>query len=126
MFEIFHDGVLIGRSELEGGDPPMGLAAGLFVPIDSFEVARGFMTPVINGSGNAVDGFQRLDGLAARTADGTKITCLQVTVFELVADGLPLLEVHCDYIEAQQYAELFSHHRKAHDDHMRQLTADTK
>jgi hypothetical protein len=123
MFEIFHEGTLIGRSELEGGDPPMGLASGLFAPTDAYSPLRALLTPVINGTGTAVEGFRRLDGLTARAAGGARIDCYQVTVFEMATDGLPILEVHCDFIEPEQYRAIFAHHRKAYDDDMQELAA---
>jgi hypothetical protein len=35
--EIYHDGVLIGRSDLDAADPPMGVASGPFEPAPSYE-----------------------------------------------------------------------------------------
>jgi hypothetical protein len=40
MFDIFHGDVLFGRSELESGDPPMGVAFGQFEPTDAFAPLR--------------------------------------------------------------------------------------
>jgi hypothetical protein len=35
--EIYHDGKLIGRSNLDAADPPMGVASGPFEPGPSYE-----------------------------------------------------------------------------------------
>jgi hypothetical protein len=45
MFDIFHGDVLIGRSELESGDPPTGVAFGQFEPTPAFAPLRNAMKP---------------------------------------------------------------------------------
>jgi hypothetical protein len=35
--EILHDGVVIGTSDIEASDPPMGVATGAFVPTDAYK-----------------------------------------------------------------------------------------
>jgi hypothetical protein len=35
--EIYHDGKLVGRSDLDAADPPMGVASGPFEPGPSYE-----------------------------------------------------------------------------------------
>jgi hypothetical protein len=42
---------LIGRSELESGDPPMGVAFGQFEPTDTFAPLRTAMKPARDGAG---------------------------------------------------------------------------
>jgi hypothetical protein len=39
-FEIYSNGTLIGRSDLELGDAPMGVAAGRFIPLPAYEQIR--------------------------------------------------------------------------------------
>jgi len=51
MFDIFHGDVLIGRSELESGDPPMSVASGLFEPTEVFAPLRNTMKPAGDGVG---------------------------------------------------------------------------
>ena len=51
MFGIFHGDVLIGRSGLESGDPPMGVAFGQFEPTDAFAPLRKTMKRGRDGSG---------------------------------------------------------------------------
>jgi hypothetical protein len=51
MFGIFHGEVLIGRSKLEGGDPPMGVASGRFEPTDAFVPLRNATKPARDGTG---------------------------------------------------------------------------
>lgn len=45
MFHVFHNDILIGRSKLENGDPPMGCAEGQFAPFDEFTKFRKSVTP---------------------------------------------------------------------------------
>ncbi|MEB2844368.1 hypothetical protein [Endobacterium cereale] len=35
--EILHDGVVIGTSDIEAFDPPMGVATGVFTPTDAYK-----------------------------------------------------------------------------------------
>lgn len=39
-YEIFYKEILIGHSDLEFGDPPMGVAFGKFDPVSEFENVR--------------------------------------------------------------------------------------
>ena len=117
MFCIYHGDVLIGRSELEGGDPPMGVAFGQFEPTDGFTPLRNAMKPARDGAGKEQRDARYLAGLRAKTADGIALVCLHVEVFEYgEADGRFAREVHCLGIEQPSYTELFPHHVKAYED----------
>lgn len=63
-FEIFSDGVLIGWSELELGDAPMGVAFGRFLPAPSYESVR---QVIVSAAGGPLPGNIRL---SVREHDG--------------------------------------------------------
>jgi hypothetical protein len=114
MFDIFHGDVLIGRSELESGDPPMSVASGLFEPTEVFAPLRNTMKPAGDGVGKEQRDARYLVGVCARTADGITLVCSSVEVWEYGETYNPLAwEVFCLGIEQPPYDELFSHHVKA-------------
>lgn len=78
MFQILYDEQLIGHSELENGDPPMGCAEGKFLPSAGFErfVSK---VPPENDRDIAV---KRWIGLSVVTPDGEQVECLDVVLFE--------------------------------------------
>ena len=75
MFSIFYDDVLIGRSELERGDPPMGVAFGRFEPTDAFAPLRNAMKLVCNGAGKEQRDARYLVR-CLRTNGGRNCSCL--------------------------------------------------
>ncbi len=44
IFSVFADNELIGTTQLEGGDPPMGVAFGMMIPCDAYTKYRSFFT----------------------------------------------------------------------------------
>jgi hypothetical protein len=121
MFGIFHGDVLIGLSELESGDPPMGVAFGRFEPADAFAPMRNAMKPVRDGTGNELRDTRSLEGLCVRTADGIALVCLHVDVCEYGEADNPLgWEVVCLGIEQPLYEELFPRHVKAYEDQFKE------
>jgi|SRR5215475_5587852 len=117
MFGIFHGDMLIGRSELESGDPPMGVAFGQFEPTDAFAPLRNAMKPTRDGAGKEQRDTRYLEGVWARTADGIALVCSHVEVCEYGEADNPLgWEVFCLGIEQPLYGELFPHHVKAYAD----------
>jgi hypothetical protein len=115
MFDIFHGDVLIGRSELESGDPPMGVAFGRFEPADAFAPLRNAMKPAHDSTGKELRDMRYLGGVCARTADGIALVCSHVDVCEYGEPDNPLaLEVVCLGIEQPPYEELFPHHVRAY------------
>lgn len=116
MFRIFHRDVLIGRSELESGDPPMGVAVGRFEPTDAFASLRDAMKPARDGAGKERRDMRFLVDVRARSADGTALVCSHVEVCEYGEADHPLgWEVTCFGIEHPHYEELFPHHVKAYE-----------
>jgi hypothetical protein len=117
MFCIFHGDALIGRSGLESGDPPMGVASGQFEPTDAFGPLRNAMKPARDGTGKEQRDMRYLAGLCAKTADGIALVCSHVEVFEYgEADSPFAWEVFCLGIEQPAYEKLFPHHVKAYED----------
>ena len=79
MFQIHFDGKLIGHSELEGGDPPMGCAEGVFKPTENFaDFAAN--APKAKEEDPAVT---RWSGLKLTTASGEPIDCIDVVLMEV-------------------------------------------
>jgi hypothetical protein len=116
MFGIFHGDVLIGQSELESGDPPMGVAFGQFEPTDAFAPLRKAMKPARDGAGKERRDMRYLVGVSARSADGVALVCSHVEVCEYGEADNPLgWEVSCLGIEQPPYEELFPHHVKAYE-----------
>src|SRR5262245_59350723 len=120
MFSIFHGNVLIGRSRLESGDPPMGVAFGEFEPSEAFGPLRASLTCARDGSGEERPDMRILSGLCAKTVGGSVIVCSHVEVIEYGEVDAPLgWEVSCLGIEYPLYDELFPHHVKAYEDHLK-------
>ena len=116
-FGIFHGNVLIGRSELESGDPPMGVAYGQFEPTDAFAPLRNAMKAARDSAGKEQRDMRYLVGVCARTAHGIALVCSHVEVCEYgEADNPFAWEVCCLGIEQPAYKELFPHHVKAYED----------
>jgi hypothetical protein len=65
-FEVFADSNLVGYSELEWGDPPMGVAGGRLFPLSAYEVIQ----PLVVA---ARDTSQAHLALSVQTPDGRTI-----------------------------------------------------
>jgi hypothetical protein len=98
-FEILADGAVIGHSELEVGDPSMGVAAGKFLPTTAYlgiqpsvvaarESSQAFLSLGVRLVGGAwipaQGGVQILDYSAELGTDGLEI--------EVLGIGFPLYE----------------------------------
>jgi hypothetical protein len=49
-FEVLAGGVLVGHSDLESGDPPMGVAEGRFLPLPAYSAIQSFVVADRDGS----------------------------------------------------------------------------
>ena len=117
MLGIFYGDVLIGRSELESGDPPMGVAFGRFLPTDAFSPLRLAMKSARDSDGKERRDARHFAGVHARTADGVALVCSHVEVSEYGEADNPLgWEVVCLGIEQPSYEELFPHRMKSYHD----------
>lgn len=103
MFHVFHNDILIGRSKLENGDPPMGCAEGQFAPFDEFTKFRKSVTPEQD---NDV-AIKRWAGLSLAKVDGTVIDCVDVVLFEFDFGDHKELYVDALGIDSALYEELF-------------------
>jgi hypothetical protein len=65
-FEVFADSNLVGYSELEWGDPPMGVAGARFFPLSAYEVIQPLAVA-------ARDTSQAHLALSVQTPDGRTI-----------------------------------------------------
>jgi hypothetical protein len=115
VFLIYSNDVLIGRSALEKGDPPMGIALGDFTPTSAFETVR---TTVDVAS--KTEEVRVFSGLRVSMSDGSAVVCSHVAVLEVGEFAAPLgWEVECMGFENPSYANLFPHHVKDYEDAMR-------
>lgn len=101
-FEILAGGVVIGYSELEHGDSPMGVASGKFFPLPAYESIQPQVIAAREGSQEGLD-------LAVRAAGGQTIPAqggVRIDDYsaELGEDGL---EVDVMGIPHPLYEELF-------------------
>src|ERR1700733_10186500 len=77
-FEILANGVLVGGSELEAGDPPMGVAGGRFLPYPAYSTIQ---SSVVRSRDDFQDSQAHLalvirlkDGAEVPSAGGVRIT----------------------------------------------------
>ncbi len=101
-FEIFAGTTAIGYSELEGWDPPMGVAGGKFIPLPDYEAIR----PMIVAARN---GLQTHLALTVRTLEGQAIPAQGgVHINDYSAElGAREIEVEALGIAYPLYEELF-------------------
>jgi hypothetical protein len=109
LFEVFAGGILVGYSELESGDPPMGVAAGKLSPSPAYRTIQPSVVAAREGS-------QADLALAVRTADGQELPGqggVQILDYsaELGAEGI---QVHVLGIGYPLYEELFPQHVAAY------------
>lgn len=112
-FRVLIGDEVIGYSDLEHGDPPMGVVFGSFVPTERYEPHRPLFREIARlGVGeDGADLYRQRDelGLVVEREDGQRIEPnLGVTVFDLtdeVPEEPPTLQVIG--IDSALYAELF-------------------
>jgi hypothetical protein len=108
-FEVFVGPTLVGYSELESGDPPMGVAIGKFIPAPSYASFQPAIAAVGIGDQSHLQVSVRPSGGTALPAQGGA----QILDFsaELGAEGM---EVHVLGIGYPLYEELFPGHVAAY------------
>jgi hypothetical protein len=110
-FEIYAGSTLIGYSELESGDPPMGCAGGRFLPLPNYSSVKSSCR-IDPHSGN-VSSQEHL-ALSVRVVGGDFIPAQGgVHIFDY-SDYCDAIEVHVDGIPYPLYEELFSKHVAAY------------
>jgi len=108
-FEVKLGNEIIGFSELEGGDPPMGVASGRFVPTPAYASIQPYCI-------ERRDHWLSIPELMIELAGGAPIECsggVQIIDFspELGEAGI---EVHLNGVTNPPYSELFPHHLEAY------------
>lgn len=101
-FEVFAGKTAIGYSELERGDPPMGVAMGRFIPLPEYEAIQPMVVAARNG-------LQTHLALTVRTAEGQTIPAQGgVQINDYSAElGSQDIEVEAMGIGYPLYEELF-------------------
>lgn len=100
---------LIGHSELEFGDPPMGVAFGKFLPTPEYQGVRSVCIAALTG------GDQSHLILSVKDADGVTIPAAGVGVLDAVDISMEEIQVEVLGIPYPLYAELFPGHVRAYE-----------
>ena len=108
-FHIYSEDSLVGWSELELGDPPMGVAFGKFIPAPAYAAIQS----------SIVDSDKKDKAvllLSARLSDGTQLEAVGVCITDYSADlGPDGLEVSVLGITKPAYTRLFQDHIAAYE-----------
>ena len=113
-FEVLADSTLVGYSELETGDPPMGVAGGRFVPLPAYESIRSTVVAALEGDQSHLQLSVRVTGGPALPTQGG------VQIIDLSAElGAEALQVHALGIGYPLYQELFPSHVTAYENQFR-------
>ena len=104
-FKIFSGSILIGWSNLEAGDPPMGVAFGQFFPTTEYTEIQGSIIASNESS-------QIHLSLSASTAENTPLEATGgISIADLSAEfGDEAIEVSVLGIESSAYEILFPEH----------------
>lgn len=101
--EIFAGEILIGRSNLDQLDPPMGVAIGAFVPTEAYDRTR---------HANTIEGDymgDRGQALTFQSSDHGEIVHIGLAI-EDFSDGLSEIEISVIGIPQAEYKRFFSAH----------------
>jgi len=112
-FEIYSDGTLIGYSDLEHGDAPMGVASGRLTPLPTFEEIRKFV--VIDLKQREIPSQKHLKLTIRDTAGGEIASSGGVQIMDCSAElGPEGLLVEILGVGYPLYEELFPQHVNAY------------
>lgn len=115
-FLILARDVVIGTTEFEFGDPPMGVARGRLHPSDLYSEVRAKILDAQDESSSARSISQRAlsKTLRAETRNGTRLEpCSHVFITDLGDDGdADVIEVTICGLDGDLYTRLFSAHRE--------------
>ena len=108
-FEVKLGSEIIGFSDLERGDPPMGVASGRFVPTPDYASIQSYCI-------RHREHWVAIPALVVGVAGGVTIECrgdVQIIDFspELGEAGI---EIHLNGVTNPPYSELFRHHVEAY------------
>ena len=102
-FCIYASASLVGHSMLEHGDPPMGVAFGVFNPAGAYSQ--------IHSECQTNHSDQTSLDLSVRTESGAAIPCVGVAILDYSAEvEPPYIEVNVLGISYPLYGELFPNH----------------
>lgn len=103
-FSIFSQGKFIGTSELEFGDPPMGVAFGKFIPCAVYASIQD----------TVIDTWGDQSGLQLKAFDpyGKEIACQGVVIQDhsRITEHKDEIQVTLWHVPYPQYSELFPEH----------------
>jgi hypothetical protein len=111
-FQVFSRSILICATDLELGDPPMGVAFGRFIPLPNYV---GLQAAVI--AARQTD--QRFLGLTVRLISGESVDAIGVAILDASPElGPSEIEVTAVGISYPSYEELFPDHVAAYFAHL--------
>ena len=103
-FEVFVNAVLVGHSELEFGDPPMGVAFGRFLPLPAYYAIQ---PTVIAAKGGQLEQMR----LSVCIDGGAQLQCSGgVHLVDHSVKGHEEIEVSVLGVNWPQYEEVFPAH----------------
>lgn len=109
VFEVYSGSMLVGHSNLEHGDPPMGVAFGRFVPNEAYATIQHQCIE------NQSD--QSLLSLVVKTPQGETIECAGVGILDYSRDvGEEGIEINVLGIPYPAYEILFPKHVALYDE----------
>jgi predicted ATP-dependent serine protease len=109
-FEVLANGVVVGHSDLEGGDPPMGVASGLLRTTPEYAAIRSTVT---QSAGGLVQGIK----LVVRERNGAEIPAQGGVTIEDHSEDLAnvsAVEVSVLGVPYPLYEQLFPAHVAAY------------
>jgi hypothetical protein len=112
QFHIYNGEIFLGWSELELGDPPMGVAFGKFVAFPGYETIQSKIVSLAGKDQTSLNLSARIPGGA--TLEAARV-CIADYSAELGEDGL---EVSVLGISNPPYETLFPHHVAAYERHL--------
>ena len=107
-FEVLADSVPIGHTDLEVGDPPMGVASGKLIPLPAYAKVQ---SHIVASGGSSPQSIV----LSIQLVGGQALVCAGVSILDCSADlGPTEIEVTALGISEPPYEELFPHHVAAY------------
>jgi hypothetical protein len=108
-FEIYSGSTLVGYSELEGGDPPMGCVGGRFLPLPSYSSVKASCR--VDPHSGDVSSHEHI-ALSVRLVEGDVIPAQGGVLILDYSDenDCGAIEIHVQKIPYPLYEELFPEH----------------
>jgi hypothetical protein len=108
-FQVKLGSEVIGFSEFEGGDPPMGVASGKLMPTSAYASIQPYCV-------EHREHWINISGLTVETPEGVLIECSGgVQIIDCSPElGERGIEIHLNGITSPAYSELFPHHLEAY------------